>query len=184
MMAQLHELGSKWETNYLRYICIIAVFQKGLITMNFPLYFYTRYLQPDKTNEFHSSLPGKQRPSAWSGAPHGGGGLTELGNSSDHDRTAWADGRTREPHHHYTPETRGWLLPPREEVFWPSIQPGVWLYWPQHGPLPAPGHLLSPQWQGLRLQHRWWQRLHPISHRRHGKSETLYIKKHLLVASV
>lgn len=27
-MVQLHELGSKWETNYLRYICVIAVFLK------------------------------------------------------------------------------------------------------------------------------------------------------------
>lgn len=54
------------------------------------------------------SLPlGERSRSAWGGAPHGGGGLTELRNVSDHDGAARADGRAREPNHHYTPETRG-----------------------------------------------------------------------------
>lgn len=154
-MVQLHELGLKWETNYLRYICVITMFKiplnrfsvlqkpidlqkqrwqkvQELITSCISAFIVcdTEYVQQDKTvTRFLPVLPGKRGRATGSRAPHGGGGLTELRNVGDHDGAARADGRAWEPHHYYTPETRGWLLPSGEEVRWPSIQPGAWIHY-------------------------------------------------------
>lgn len=132
-MAQLHELESKWETNYLRYILVVALFKIPLnhFSVLWELGDLQKCLSPDYVQQdktLTNFISGERGWSAGSRAPHGSGSLTELRNSSEHDCAAWADGRAWESNHHYTPETRGWLLPPREEVHWPSIQPGAWIH--------------------------------------------------------
>lgn len=81
-MVQQHELESKWETNYLRYIWVDRCVRHAFLSL------------VNATADVYSGvkltffLSGEWGGSAGSGAPHSGGGLTELRNGSDHDCAA------------------------------------------------------------------------------------------------